>query len=69
MSRVTTDRLLPLKEVMAITRISGSKIYRMMRSGSFPRPRKLGLRAVRWLESEIQDWMANCPRATGDTPP
>ena len=41
-------------------------LHRMMRSGEFPLPLKIGPRAVRWLASEIETWLANCPRATGE---
>ena len=42
-----------------------SAIYRNMRAGTFPLPRKIGPRAVRWSLVEIEDWLAEQPRATG----
>ena len=39
----------------------------MMRDGSFPEPLKVGVRAVRWRESEIEAWLETRPRATGYT--
>ena len=68
MSITTTDRLLHLREVIALTGFSRSSIYRKMRDGSFPEPLKIGVRAVRWRESEIEAWLAARPRATGDSP-
>ncbi len=68
MCRGTPDRFLTIKEVIARTRISRGTIYRKIQNGSFPSPRKIGDRAVRWLESDIQDWMDGCPRATDDSP-
>ena len=65
----TTDRLLRLGEVLTRTRLARSTIYRKMRDGSFPEPLKIGARAVRWPESEIDAWLAACPRATGDQLP
>jgi prophage regulatory protein len=32
-------------------------IYRLIRLGDFPRPVKLGQRAVAWRESDINDWI------------
>ncbi len=64
-----TGRLLRLSEVVALTGLSRTTIYRKMREGSFPEPFKMGARAVRWRESEIRAWMEGRPRATGDTPP
>ena len=65
----STDRLLRLREVQTLTALGRSTIYRLMRdAGSFPEPLKIGPRAVRWRVSDIQAWLADCSRATGDTP-
>ena len=69
MDAATTDRLLRLGEVRTRTALARSTIYRKMRDGTFPEPLKIGVRAVRWPESEIEAWLAARPRATGDTPP
>ena len=58
-------RLLTREEVEARTRLSRSAIYRKMRDGSFPVPLKIGARAVRWQDAEIEDFIATRPRATG----
>ena len=65
----STDRLLRLSEVRTRTALGRSTIYRKMRDGSFPEPLKIGSRAVRWRESEVEAWLAARPRATGDRPP
>ena len=62
------DRLLRREEVEARTALSRTSIYRKMRESTFPEPRKIGARGVRWLESEIEAWIADRPRATGDGP-
>ena len=67
MATTTTDRLLRLNEVQARCGLSRSSLYRMMRDGSFPEPLKVGVRAVRWRESEIEAWLEALPRASGDT--
>ena len=69
MATATTDRLLHLSEVLSRTALGRSSIYRMMRDGSFPEPLKVGVRPVRWRESEIEGWLAARPRAAGDGPP
>jgi len=38
-----------------------------MRDGSFPEPLKVGVRAVRWRESEVEGWLEALGRASGDT--
>lgn len=44
---------------MAMTGLSCSTIYDLMAKGQFPRPVRIGVRAVGWVESEIADWIAS----------
>ena len=69
MGAETTDRLLRCDEVETRITLSRSTIYRKMRKKSFPEPLRIGVRAVRWRESEVEAWLAALPRAEGDTPP
>ena len=62
----TPDRLLRRPEVERRCQLGRSTIYRLMRLGQFPEPIKIGRRAVRWSEREVEDWMASRPRATGE---
>ncbi|MDE0236527.1 MAG: AlpA family transcriptional regulator [bacterium] len=55
-------------QVEALCRLSTSSIYRLMSDGLFPKPIRVGRRAVRWYASEIDAWLASRPRATGDHP-
>ncbi len=61
-----TDRLLRRAQVEIRTGLSTTTIYRLMRTGKFPRPIKVSKKAVRWPASEIERWLASLPRATGD---
>ena len=61
----TTDRMLRRDEVQERTGLSCSAIYRLMREGDFPLPRRVGQRAVRWRESDLEAWLASRPLATG----
>ncbi len=63
-----TTRLLTRQQIEEITGLTRSTIYRLMRSGQFPEPIRIGPRAVRWPQSEIEAWIADRPRATGDRP-
>ncbi|UWQ90847.1 AlpA family transcriptional regulator [Rhodobacteraceae bacterium M382] len=47
--------------VEAVTGLSRSSIYYMMDKGDFPRPVRIGKRAVAWPESAIADWLSNRP--------
>ena len=62
------DRLLRREEVERRCQISRSTIYKLMRVGAFPEPLRIGSRAVRWSQREIEGWIASRPRATGDRP-
>ena len=62
------ERLLTRHEVEERVGLKRSSIYRLMRDDDFPEPIKVGIRAVRWLETEINSWLASRPRATGDHP-
>ncbi|MFA0135351.1 AlpA family phage regulatory protein [Vibrio splendidus] len=50
-------RFLRLKEVIALTGLENSTIYKFMVEERFPKTVSLGDRAVSWVESEVQDWM------------
>ena len=63
---IMSDRLLTRPEVETRCGITRSTIYRMMRAGQFPEPVKVGPSAVRWPESEIEEWLNTRPRATGE---
>ncbi|NUA25991.1 helix-turn-helix transcriptional regulator [Cupriavidus basilensis] len=61
--------ILRLKKLKEKTGISGSSIYNKLNPQSkyydeaFPRPIRLGLSAVGWLESEVDAWLASHPQA------
>lgn len=49
-----SPRLIKLPEVMARTALSRSEVYRRVRDDpSFPKPMKLGVRSVAWVDSEL----------------
>ncbi|ENT6850652.1 AlpA family transcriptional regulator [Vibrio parahaemolyticus] len=51
-------RFLRLKEVMSLTGLGRSTIYKFMADETgFPKSVSLGGRAVAWVESEIEEWM------------
>lgn len=51
------ENILRLPTVKARTGLSRSSIYQGIADGTFPRPIKLGLRSVGWLEDEIDEWI------------
>ena len=58
MSKDFSIRLLRLHDVIAAIGMKRSWIYQKTKDGEFPKPIKLGERAVAWRESDISDWLA-----------
>jgi len=50
--------ILRRKQVEKRTGLSRSTIYLRIQEGTFPRPINLGVRAVGWIENEIEAWLA-----------
>lgn len=58
------DAILRLPAVKARTGLSRSSIYAKVRTGEFPKPVSIGIRSIGWIESEIQQWIADCVKAS-----
>lgn len=50
-------RLLRLSEVLHLTALSRSSVYRLMEAGSFPASINLSARSVAWVEEEVHEWI------------
>lgn len=50
-------RILKLKEVLKKTSLGKTTLYMLIKESDFPQSIKLGLRAVGWLESDIDSWI------------
>ena len=50
-------KILRRSSVENLIGLSRSSIYLMMANGEFPKPIKLGRRAVGWREQDIKDWL------------
>ena len=57
------SRLLRLPDVLKITGLKKSTIYEGAKNGTFPKPLRVGLRAVAWRQDELQQWINDLPRA------
>lgn len=55
---VGSPHILRLDQVKTKTGLSRSSIYSFSKIGTFPKGLNLGPRAVGWLESEIDMWLA-----------
>ncbi len=52
-----TMYLLTLKEVMHLTGLRHSSIYKFMEEGHFPKSVSIGGHSVMWSEGDIQTWI------------
>lgn len=55
------EKILKIDEVVEITKISRSEIYRLIQKNAFPKQLKLtaGGKASGWLESEVQQYISS----------
>jgi prophage regulatory protein len=53
------NMILRLPAVKTRTGLSRSTIYLRIAEGRFPKPVSLGVRAIGWLDNEIDAWVAN----------
>ncbi|MEJ0038729.1 MAG: AlpA family transcriptional regulator [Gammaproteobacteria bacterium] len=56
-SASSEPRLLRRGEVERKTGFKRAHIYSLMRAGKFPKPARIGVRAVGWDSSEIDQWI------------
>jgi len=55
-------RFVRIREVIAMTGLSRSRIYAAIKRGTFPAQLKLSTRSSGWLETEVIQWRAERPR-------
>ena len=56
--QIENQRLIRRKEVQDKTGLGASSIYAMMKQGNFPQCLNLSERRVAWVESDIDQWIA-----------
>jgi prophage regulatory protein len=52
-------QILRLPHVCKVTGLCRSTIYQLEAEQQFPHRIRLGVRSVGWVESEVQEWLAN----------
>ena len=55
----TNQSLIRLPEVLKRTGFGKAWIYRLINEGLFPQPIKIGSRAIAFVESEVDEWIAS----------
>jgi prophage regulatory protein len=58
------ERLIFLGEVQRRVPLHRVTLWRLVRSGEFPAPVKVGARRVAWRESEVRAWIESRERAS-----
>lgn len=60
-------KLLRLPDVLENTTLSRTGLYTLINRGEFPKPVKLGERAVAWRDDQVQAWIdARTPQPAQD---
>lgn len=59
MQTTITHEILRLRDVVAITGLSRSSVYRLAAACDFPQPLKLSERSSGWVRSEVEAWIAS----------
>ena len=55
--------ILRLKDVEKAIGLKRSTIYNLIQAEQFPRPSRIGKRAVGWSHNEIKNWLETRPEA------
>lgn len=63
-----SEKLYRLPQVVEITARSKPSIYLDIQNGRFPAPINIGQRAVAWLSSDIEQWIATRVKAGWSRP-
>jgi prophage regulatory protein len=66
---VTSRHLLSKRAVLKQIPISGATMWRTIAAGDFPKPIRIGKRRVAWLQTEIDDWLAERMEERGSSCP
>jgi prophage regulatory protein len=62
--QATALEILRMPDVLRMTGLSRTTLWRRVRAGQFPRPIRLGgpqSRAVGWLKEEVEEWILSRP--------
>lgn len=59
-----SERYLNARELAQKLNLSRMTIWRLEKSGDFPKKRRLSVNSYRWIESEIEEWIKTRPVQT-----
>jgi len=58
---MTESKLVRIRDLQTLVGMKKSSIYKLMKSGEFPRPVKISERCVAWKVDDLNDWIASLP--------
>ena len=61
------NKIMRRQEVLDATGLCYTSIFNMMKKGTFPASKQLGVRAVGWIKSEVDAWIDNLQSGTAQT--
>ena len=61
----TANRILRIRQVLEVTGLRRTSLYKKLNANEFPKPVKLGVRAVGWRETDVHAWMDNLATSKG----
>jgi prophage regulatory protein len=65
MTKQAVDRILRPREVVEITGLARTTIWRGVKAGTFPRPVRLTSGTIGWCLTDVADWQAKLRAAAG----
>jgi prophage regulatory protein len=51
------ERILRIPQVIEMTGLKKTTIYLLVKEGKFPKPSKIGRRAIGWKYSDVKEWL------------
>jgi prophage regulatory protein len=69
MTAVLKPIYIDLPDLPSIVTLGETTIQKMVREGTFPKPRQLSGRRVAWLLREVEEWAENRPISELPPPP
>jgi prophage regulatory protein len=55
--KMVEEKILRIPQVIEMTGLKKTTIYLLVKAGKFPKPFRIGKRAVGWKYSSIRDWL------------
>jgi len=59
---MSSKQLISTEEMLALTGVNYSTLWRWMARGDFPLARQIGGKNLRWLRQEFDEWIAGLPK-------